>query len=506
MIPSLPAIPKTEVVTVDGRIIYALQPKQYSVYQLTPLYRQPRESYPGHIGCGGAAGGGKSYLSRTILAAVALQWPGSTAIIFRKTEGEIVANHVNKFLLECPSRPTGRQLYKFNGQDLVATWFNGSRTYFGYLRVDKDLETYQGPEYDVMIFEEATQYSDLHIRYLTGNRLRATVPMARPFVLYPSNPGNQWHYQYKRLFVDRRYRLEQGEFPENYAFVQMFLKDNLELTQRDPAYAARLNLLPEPWRSWQRDGNFSAGAGSVFHDLSREQHVVDQLEIPPHWPRFGSFDWGFHHPYSFGEWAVTEDGVLVKVNTIAGRLKQDRDIADHIVQSATDARAYGMVYAGHDCWSDIKSRSEHGPTTVDTFLGYNIGLVQANISRIAGCRQLRTLIQPTQPGGPRLLFLNTPGNLKCIEQLESRVADPDNIEDVLKTDADDFGEGGDDSYDETRYGAMSRYAPAVAPPDDAPWSAWDPAVLAAERERLTRGRGDHMLRRQAEQFDDAETE
>ena len=102
--------------------------------------------------------------------------------------------------------------------------------------------------------------------------------------------------------------------------------------------------------------------------------------------------------------------------------------------------------------------------------------------------------------------MNTPGNLKCIEQLESRVADPDNIEDVLKTDADDFGEGGDDSYDETRYGAMSRYAPATKPPDDAPWSAWDPAVLAAERERLTRGRGDHILRRQAEPFDDAETE
>jgi len=111
-------------------VIYSLQPKQHQVFCLTPLYRLPHESYPTHIGCGGAAGGGKSYLSRTVLAGVALAWPGSTGIIFRSTEKEIKQNHVLKFLAEVPSVIGDEVLYKYNGEDMVINWENGSKTYF----------------------------------------------------------------------------------------------------------------------------------------------------------------------------------------------------------------------------------------------------------------------------------------------------------------------------------------------------------------------------------------
>lgn len=493
---TLPAvtIPKVPVTSIGGRLLYALQPKQYQVYCQTPLKR-PTGPYHQHLGCGGAAGGGKSYLSRSILTNVALHWPGSSAIIFRRTEGEIKANHVNKFRAEVPDELDGRRLYTWNGADLVATWFNGSRTYFGYLRQDDDVYTYQGPEYDVMIFEEATQYSDFQVRWLTGNRLRATVPMSRPFALYPSNPGGKGHFWYKRLFVDRRYHEEEGEHAQDYWFLQMFLRDNHELVRRDPAYIERLNKLPEPWRSWQRDGNFEAGAGTAFADLNRNVHLVQRFEIPPHWSRFGGFDWGFRHPWAFGEYATNEDGKIFKLDSYSARLQQDRVIAQTILESVQDARCLGFVAAGHDCWADIKSRGEHGPTTAELFLESQIILVQANISRVAGYKQLRTVLDPKQAGGPQFVWFDTAGNRRCLEQFAERVADEDNLEDVLKTDADDWGEGGDDYYDETRYAIMSRARKATPPEDTEPLNAWSPETLQAEHDRLYRGRGDAMVKR-----------
>src|SRR5689334_10596524 len=94
-----PSIVKTPIVTLPelNLVLYAFQPKQYEAYKLTPLYRPIEEPGPVYIGFGGAAGGGKSYMSRGLFAAAAFMWPGSTSIIFRRTEREIVANHVNKF-------------------------------------------------------------------------------------------------------------------------------------------------------------------------------------------------------------------------------------------------------------------------------------------------------------------------------------------------------------------------------------------------------------------------
>jgi hypothetical protein len=57
---------------------------------------------------------------------------------------------------------------------------------------------------------------------------------------------------------------------------------------------------------------------------------------------------------------------------------------------------------------------------------------------------------------PRFRIFDTPANKQVYDCLESRVSDPDNIEDILKTDANDAGEGGDDFYDMVRYGLASR--------------------------------------------------
>jgi hypothetical protein len=506
-----PAITKVPIVRIKelNLTLYALQPKQFECYKLLPLDRPATDPYAPYVGYGGAAGGGKSYLSRCVFTDVALRWPGSTAILFRKTEREVVANHVNKFRAEVPALIAGRQLYKYNGNDLLVNWFNGSRTYFGYLRNDDDVFTYQGPEYDAMIFEESTHYSHFQVNWLTGNRLRATVPMARPFALFPSNPGGQGHFWYKRWFVERRFHTEDGERPEDFTFVQAKLIDNQELMLRDPRYAEKLDRLPEPWRSWQRDGDFAAGAGSALAQLRREVHLIPPFERPAHWPVFGSFDWGYNHPFAFGFYTTSEDGAVFKLDTVTGRRLLPHEIADRVKGRMRQLHVPKLAYiaAGHDAWAKIKARGEDTPTIAEQFAELGLPLSQANIDRKMGLQELMAAVayKGRGPNGedsePWLRFFDTETNRRCFEQLETRVTDPDDPEDVLKTDADEWGEGGDDLYDETRYAVSSRPAPAPSTwgASEQP-SAWAPEMLAADRDRGTKGRGDKILQQRPEEM------
>ncbi|HKC41771.1 MAG TPA: phage terminase large subunit, partial [Gemmatimonadales bacterium] len=333
-----------------GTCVYALQRKQFEVFRLTPIYWRHGTPGPRFIGCGGSAGGGKSYLTRAVATAVALKWPGSSSIIFRGTENEVEQNHVQKFLLEVPPEIDGVPLYRYNGEKMSLLWANGSRTKFGFLRTDRDVQTYLGAEYDFMDFDEATTYTEFMVSYLIGNRLRSTVPGTTPFAMFPSNPGNRGHHWYKRWFVEKRYR--DYENPADYAFIQMFLRDNQELMQRDPSYARKLDLLPEPWRSWQRDGNWQAGAGTAFPELSYQKHLIKPFGIPPHWKHWGSFDWGFAHPWSYGDNYTNEDGRIFVRETLRGHRMADHAIAQAIKDWLGEShQTLQEVVAGHDCWS-----------------------------------------------------------------------------------------------------------------------------------------------------------
>lgn len=445
----------TPVVEVNGEVVYALQPKQLKAFQLTPLVRA--EEGKRHVGYGGAAGGAKSHLARVVLAATALMWKGSTSIIFRRTFPELRDNHITKFLGEVP-----RDLYTWKASDKVVEWRNGSRTLFGYLERDDHVYQYQGPEYDLMVFEEATHYTWWQVSYLVNSRLRATVDGSVPFALYPSNPGNVGHAWYKRLFIDRDYR--EGEDPADYGFVQARVEDNLVLMERDPGYVKKLNALPEPLRSQLKDGDWSAGLGLALPDLTRKHHLVPAFDVPEHWYRWSAFDWGFNHPFVFGHFAADGDGNAFLVDTVRGRHLHDPEIIERIQSNPLIRWGPRIpVHSGHDSWNEYRSRLERTPTTAETFAEAGMPLTKANISRVSGLRNLRHYVR-VQENGPRFRIMDTPANLEVFRCLESIPTDPDNIEDALKIDADEFGFGGDDDYDMVRYGLAARPLAAKDPP------------------------------------------
>jgi hypothetical protein len=59
-------------------------------------------------------------------------------------------------------------------------------------------------------------------------------------------------------------------------------------------------------RAWL-EGDWTVIEGAYFDCWRYEQHVVEPFEVPAHWARFRSMDWGSAKPFSVGWWAIVSD-------------------------------------------------------------------------------------------------------------------------------------------------------------------------------------------------------
>ena len=204
------------------------------------------------------------------------------------------------------------------------------------------------------------------------------------------------------------------------------------------------------------------GVGLVLPELDEDIHIIPRFPVPRHWPRFGAFDWGYHHPWSFGYYATNADGQVVKLETIISRLDLPSAI-DQKVRAAGINLADLVIHAGPDVWrtrvsNKGKIRGEYtGPTVAEQLMELGWILVPAADARVEGLNNLRWYTHVDRMDArPRFVWLDTPGNRTCFAQIQRMTIDPSKPEDALKVDADAAGRGGDDTYDETRYALMSR--------------------------------------------------
>lgn len=189
---------------------------------------------PKHVGFGGARGGGKSWSVRTKAKILAAVYPGIKQLIVRRTYPELVNNHINTLIDELHG------LARYNKSEKMFTFPNGSTIKFGYCNADKDLDQYQGAEYDVIFLDEATQLQEMWIKKITAC-LRGVNNFPKR-IYYTCNPGGVSHGYFKRLFIDRKY--EEGENPEDYCFIQALVTDNKALMKSQPDYIKQLEALP----------------------------------------------------------------------------------------------------------------------------------------------------------------------------------------------------------------------------------------------------------------------
>ncbi len=421
---------------------------------------------PVDIGVGGARGPGKSH---AVLSQAALddcqRHPRLKGLFLRQTgvsAKESFDDLVDKVLV-------GHVTFKRTMHTL--SFENGSRIILGGFKDEKDIDKYIGIEYDFIIVEELNQLTADKYTKLRGS-LRTSKPDWRPRMYTSFNPGGTGHsFVKERYILPHRFNKE-----ESTRFIGSTYKSNPYLNNEYIEYLE--SLTGDLGKAW-REGEWDLFAGQAFSELRGAVHIIDPIELTNvRW--FAGYDQGFNHPFAFILFALTEDGIMYVTNYIKSRLKRVDEICELIKQITPNMKL--NMYAGQDIWT---KQRDGGPSVFEQMLacglkpnlGYSI--IKSSMDRIQGVAQIRKYLayQNTELGKPKLYFFK---NARAVyDNVASMQFDPGRPEDVMKVDADENGNGGDDLYDAFRYGLMSR---VIAPkPEDQKLTPDQPAYWLEKR-------------------------
>lgn len=266
---------------------------------------------------GGARGGGKTDGVIGKYALKDARYPGQlNAVIFRR-ELPMLDDLIERS--HQVYEPLGGQ---YNEQKKTWKMPNGGRLRFRPLERPKDADKYQGQNLTDACTEEAGQYaSPVAIDRLWGAmRSGGGVPVQ---LLLTGNPGGAGQLWIKQRYIDPwpsgmkvQTRVLPNGKEHKFVFIPSKLQNNAALLRGDPEYINRLYLVgnKELVRAWL-EGDWSAIEGAFFSDWSQDL-IVDPFEIPEHWTRFVSFDWGYARPFSVGWWAIASEDFITPEGVI----------------------------------------------------------------------------------------------------------------------------------------------------------------------------------------------
>lgn len=454
-------------------------------------------------GFGGARGGGKSDgVIGDFLDHEDTYGRDAIGLAFRRERTQLV-ELIERARYVLP--PLG---FKWHEQDKLFRGPKGGRLRFAYLESDADADAYQGHSYTRLYPEEMGTFpSEVPI-----NKMQATlrsgngVPCKMKGTLNPGGSGHQW--------CKARYRLDirpQGMEVFEFEFTNPFTKKKLvkrrvfipsKVTDNKylgDDYVANLFMSGSDAlvRAWL-EGDWDAIEGAFFDGWRSDRHVIRPFEIPEHWARFRSFDWGYGAPFSVGWWAIASEqiscdapaaariiiprGCMIRYREWYGssspnvgiRLEAE-DIARGIwAREEGEKIAYGVA---DTAVFDQAGRAYGylGPT-IGERMNKTLGAVGAtpfrgaDKSRPQGWDQMRARLHGDLDGNPMLVVFNTCGDfMRTVPALQH---DPIKPED-LDTDGEDH------IADETRYGCMSRPWARPTPQEDKPLIDTRTPTLAA---------------------------
>jgi hypothetical protein len=259
---------------------------------------------------GGAAGGGKS--SCLLMAALRyVEVPNYSALLLRRTYQDLskpgaLMDRAHEWL-----RGSGAS---WNEQKKQWTFPSGAKLTFGYLETENDKYQYQGAEYQLVGFDELTQFTETSYKYLFSRLRRLSdsdVPIRMRSASNPGGVGGEWVHE--RFIPDdfspeqaREHRVfwKEGSDEEGKsyrrAFVPARLDDNPHLDRVEYAQSleeldpvTREQLLRGDWHIRQR-GNVLSMWDERAHVLSWKQFAVlyGTPHIPMTWLLGVYQDWG----------------------------------------------------------------------------------------------------------------------------------------------------------------------------------------------------------------------
>jgi hypothetical protein len=435
---------------------------------------------------GGAAGGGKSAALRWDAIDFCLSVPGITAVVFRRTQPQLLRNHVMEIKRELPS-----EIGTFNETHKHFQFNNGSVLIFKSLEYDRDCEDIQGWEIHAAYVDEAGQLTPYMLDYIISrvrlgkfqinlDRLVEERPELKMYVdrlpryALSANPGGESHHYLKGKFIDPAppetvfydESLSDPSDPDDKGWSTIYIpasmKDNKYL---DAGYAAQFGRLPDHIQRQLRDGDWNVVPGAFFDCFDSLKHVIRPFAIPDHWTKFRAIDWGHATPFSVGWWAISDGSVVInsageEVTYPEGAMIRYREwygcfrkggratqkgirlsgteLAQGIVDMEDETINYSV--ADPSMW-----RSDGGPSQAERALKNGVILRKADNQRELGWQEMYRRLKD----GLLFVFETCPDFVRTIPAIQ---ADDKHPEDITKT-----NRGGEDHIaDETRYACMSR--------------------------------------------------
>lgn len=418
---------------------------------------------------GGAKGPGKSCALVMEGFAYGMEYPGAKVYFFRETYDDLEANIIDEWRSKIPeiTRDNSAGYYVYNGSKHMATMINGTRVYFRYISNDKDAEKYQGRSMDWIGIDELCKHTEKAVQILLSclrspkgfpPRFRAT-----------GNPGGKGHVHVKERYVvatDYGQKIIIDPITGNrIQFIPGVVYDNYVLMANDPAYAKRLENLPEDQKKAFLFGDWDIFAGQFFPELKRHIHIVKHFNIPDYWKRFRCIDYGLDMLACL--WiAIDEHGHGYVYRAVSGSNLNLTAAAKLILEHSREDEHISYTVASPDLWNRNKDTGKPEAETM-TAAGLK-GLIPADARRIPGWREVREWITPydtVNQDGEQV----KDARLKLLDFPEVVTVYNDMVQ--LMHEENDFEDAADEPHEIThrpealRYGIMSRPPKAITPED-----------------------------------------
>jgi len=273
-----------------------------------------------------------------------------------------------------------------------------------------------------------------------------------------TNPGGVSHSYHKKYFIDAGpsnepldVEVQKGVW-RKHMFIPAKLADNQVLELRNPNYRRTLEGMPEDIRRALLDGDWDVFAGQYFKTFRRDEHVVEPFEIPEHWRRFGSMDWGFAAPCAFLWHAI--DPTMGRVYTYRELYVTQQRAAEvaQAVLEMTTGEELQYIKISPDAFAErgLGSKASPGETVAEEFLKVGLNVEPADNRRVLGWQRMREYLAPSVDEKPWWQIFSNCTNL--IRVMPELIHDKVKVEDVSQ-------DGEDHAPEAARYFLMSRPSP-----------------------------------------------
>jgi hypothetical protein len=325
----------------------------------------------------------------------------------------------------------------------------------------------------------------------------------------PGGPGHSWVKTryidpapggWERL-IDERSGLERIYIPSRIA-------DNTYLGE-DYIQRLRQSGSDELVKAWL-EGDWSAIEGAFFDCWSTEKHVVAPFEIPAHWARFRSMDWGSAAPFSVGWWAIATEtvsgellgeqnrgrtiprGCIIRYREWYGEGQKltAEEVAEGIVEreraageeSDSNKAREGKPHIAYGVLDPSAFSQDGGPSIAERMAKVGAFFRRADNKRVpaagaqGGWDQMRQRMKGDADGRPMMVVFNTCRDfIRTVPILQHDTNRPEDLD----TEAEDH------AADEARYACMSRPYIREAPAERKPVHTFEGQPDGSVRSNLT---------------------